>query len=933
MHLWAYVHHAASATWPRPPLNLLRLVPVHESSELEASTKVVRLGDKRQVEADDWDFLSPYVRVVNPNWPRFLAEQRRSEDDNAPISARNSVAALQLLKLLELEVSSDVSKLIERVAQEFFSSPKPVGSSVRLAQIAAKLSANVGNAFRFVTRDRLIRDARADAVIFDRDGAVAEFLPPDWQSRALLHQKYATFSSCSREEWQDWVVSGRSALREFPPMTSTAQHFWGYSSISSEVIRRSGPSPSRPYVSHDFRLNDWDFAASLWSHWASLGLDDELIWARLLDRVIAQGPAFWTPALKAVAVQVATNGYARTIADNLVPGWAMRLRDLPCLRDTCGVCRKPFELLRRSAETEPLLELEPFVNARVDTEGNRSLLEVLGVRDKPADPGRLLQIIRVLAKTETRQPAEVDRWYRRLDQLMHDCPTALKELVRKAFTEERLILSEQGNWESASGVFLSADEEEAPGCGTVRASVRDLTLWQRVGIASRPSAELALAWLKQLPSATVLSQDEARRVLALQRRYPTRIWEELDHWLNLAREWSPVSSLKYALTMQSLIEWGHLHQRVKQQTADLRLPNDVTEQPPFDVLPRLAAQLEERPKIDPSVVISRAERRDWLSAFGELMSRVNLEEETQTARVRALAVRLSNTVWQTVQGLESVPFISGVPAGTPRRTAVAWVGSVLYVDQLPNAKLARVVPDRLSKHFCDQRIEAALNYCFGRSADAVAEYISENFSVSAAALKSMDSSSSDEPEETQGAALTAFQNEGDSATAVESESDQSQWDSEDDYATYRGVEPRLQSTPPGKERRRVSNADVMDRYASSQGFRRRANGEFVHADGSRILKASEDVFPWERRTARGELVRRYLPRAHCLERDPLEIDVTVWSSLEENPAESALVLWDAAGNPVEMRGSELLSLRSNARLVIYPARYRIVLRATSDLRA
>ena len=58
-----------------------------------------------------------------------------------------------------------------------------------------------------------------------------------------------------------------------------------------------------------------------------------------------------------------------------------------------------------------------------------------------------------------------------------------------------------------------------------------------------------------------------------------------------------------------------------------------------------------------------------------------------------------------------------------------WLDRTLFVEPLPRAKLARLVPERLGKVFGRSDVTAALNYCFGRSADDVTEYVEENFKL------------------------------------------------------------------------------------------------------------------------------------------------------------------------------------------------------------
>ena len=78
LNLWAYVapeiigfRHFLSA-------ENLRIVPVQGKDVLYAASEVVRLGEKKLLNSeDDWRFLAKYLTVLNQNWTRFLAEQRR----------------------------------------------------------------------------------------------------------------------------------------------------------------------------------------------------------------------------------------------------------------------------------------------------------------------------------------------------------------------------------------------------------------------------------------------------------------------------------------------------------------------------------------------------------------------------------------------------------------------------------------------------------------------------------------------------------------------------------------------------------------------------------------------------------------------------------------------------------------------------------------
>src|SRR5690606_36744739 len=119
---------------------------------------------------------------------------------------------------------------------------------------------------------------------------------------------------------------------------------------------------------------------------------------------------------------------------------------------------------------------------------------------------------------------EVEKWYRRLDQMVETCSTADFQTTRQSFWSERLILTHDGAWATTSAAFLSADDEDAPDAALIRPSVGDLTLWWKLGVAERPTADLAIQWLTSLASGETLSQVDARRVRALLMRHPVRIW-------------------------------------------------------------------------------------------------------------------------------------------------------------------------------------------------------------------------------------------------------------------------------------------------------------------------------------------------------------------------------------------------------------------------
>jgi hypothetical protein len=619
--------------------------------------------------------------------------------------------------------------------------------------------------------------------------------------------------------------------------------------------------------------------------------------------------------------------------------WIFKLRDLPCLPDTRGFYRKPADLLRRTPDTESFIDVEPFIHGRLDTDSTRPLLKLLGVRDTPTGPDRVLDCLRALAQAEKPPVHEVEKWYRRLDQMVDTCSTTDLAKMKKALHEEKIILTEGAGWAKGAGVFLFSNEEEAPGAAVMRASVRDLSLWRKIGIAERPTAELAIQRLKELPSDKALSQDDARRVRDLLARYAVRIWNECGHWLNLVGEWVPTATLDYALTMQTLVPWSHLHQWVKQKTADCqRLPGEITEERPFSALAPLASRIEERFHYSPYLQ-DHPEHKPWLSQVGVELCRIALDDEAETTRVRTLAAKLAETVWQTTSELEIIPYIDGTPAGTSRHAEVVWHDKVLYVTHLPRAKLARLVPDHVGKAFGRLDITAALHYCYDRRAEDVTEYLEENFTLvphvvitapadvatisthaahttnnDTAPLSSFEASLTDH-------AVTAEHDAGSVSVTQPEGPDEHVQDAEAPLVEVAGREVPL---PHAKPHLRPTQPSLIERFARSQGFQKDGEDHFRHVNGRWIAKARGDSFPWALGTAGGDIVRRYWPKEHCLEHEPLELEADIWGLIEKFPDIYALILTNPQGHPTEVAGVLLCTMREGGELTLYLATYRLV---------
>lgn len=943
LSLWAAVlPHVSKQTgnW-MPSWKDIRIVPVQARNDLYSAKEVVRLGEKRLLHSEsDWDFLSTYLFVMNPNWPRFLAEQRRIGEANEDEELASQVqAAESTLRAIGLADSSDATKVIEQVASSFFSQDEvEIEDCVRLAQIAATLSVQAAGDFEFVTlsgerasrsqTSPLIADARFDFDAFATDA---------WCSRHVLHSAYwAEFRSCTVQEWNQWLASGRSGLVAFIPLQNQQLEIYSKYELSKQLKQRGHDGVvSFPYVTSHFIIEDWDFPEEHWRHWETLAKSDKAFWSKLVKRIFEQPPGFWENALTAKVFQVSTSRSRRALdAHGLLPAWIVNLRQRECLEDNWGKPRQPVELLRRTAETESLLDVEPFVRAELDTESVRPLLSRLGVRDTPASPDRLLERLAALATVTNPPVFEVQKWCHRLDGLIPKCSTAEFQKIKEAFHSQSLILTSEGGWAKAGEVFLSPDDHDVPGAAIIHDALRPLTIWQKIGVEERPTLELILTWLQGLPKDLRLAPDVLRRVKNLLRRHPHRIWFDCGCWLNLEGEWSEVGSFSYSISMHSLSAWSHLFPAIKKQVADFQgLSADVVHNEPFSNLPSLASRLQERIQGNLFAPAARI-FKPWMFALGAGLQRIILESDERVATIHETASRLARTYWQTTSVLETIPYLDGTPAGTARPNDVLWDGTTLFVTDHPVTRLLRQIAKELSRPFDHPEIEDAIKFCIDRSPEHVTEYLEQNFTLAErveneeAGVTPPLACESGEAEARPNAStfttdeisvVDASKGIGDGEAAREELSVE---DTEDEEVGSAMEEQRVSTRNPTA---RPKSASLIDRFAESLGFKKETNGDrHFHPDGRWLQKQHGQPFPWEMFAASGDLLKCFWAKEHCLDDEPLQLAADVWEACNRDPETHSLLLAARDGSPLETSGQHLVEMVSQGKLVLFPATYRLV---------
>ena len=414
MMLWAYISGEIYPHWHSASNHTgVKVIPVQGQDLLYAANKVVRLGEKKLLPSkEDWNFLADYLLFLNQKWPRFLAKQkRRAKDRSDEAFSKEVEKADGLLEKLGLGQAADASEVIQQVSSKFFDqSNRKIEDYTRLAQLAATLGVKVTKSFQFVTRDNYRRPVNS-YIVADIHNDLNEFIDNDWCEKHVLHDDYNKLLSCEKDKWRAWISSERSKLSTFVPLKELPKYIPTRSRLEEELKARGVDEElSYPYKEGRFTIEDWDFADEHWQKWQVSASGDPAFWARLLLRILEQSPSVWNRALNAKVIQRASNGYEQQMVTKApIPAtWILKFRGFSCLQDKHDKFCQPAELLLRTSDTKPLLEIESFVQKNLDTATNRPLLVMLGVGDTPTKPDRLLNRLLSLSRSDNLDDLLID---------------------------------------------------------------------------------------------------------------------------------------------------------------------------------------------------------------------------------------------------------------------------------------------------------------------------------------------------------------------------------------------------------------------------------------------------------------------------------------------------------------------------------------------
>ncbi|MDG2468275.1 MAG: hypothetical protein P8M80_03275, partial [Pirellulaceae bacterium] len=606
---------------------------------------------------------------------------------------------------------------------------------IRLTHIFAATDSSVPKDFRYITRNNESRSV-VSGVLIDPDGILEEALDQETVEKEILNDIYSQTeaSSCTSRTWNDWALSSKSGLSTVPPFETEKKEFQTQEGLEAFLAERGCEKPTEyHYKSRSFYfIRDTFLPSEIIQHLDQVIDHEPLAWANYLNLFFKGDPQSWNRHFKTTVYELAANRHNQRKAkcEPVNASWICELSQKPCLLDTFNRPRIPAELLLRSPETEPLMGIECFVQAEIDTPDNRDLLEALGARTTPTGPDKLLDRIKALSAMESPPIQEIVKWYEAINKVVaRSEPEDIRNLANR-FKETPLIYTQDCGWAKIDEVFRFMDEDGLPDTPVVHSAISDLRMWPRLGLADKPTIDLVLKWLHTLPTDSALDAGTKRRVKSCLQNYPETVWTECGHWLSLDGHWANINSLSFKLLRNHKIQTGDLFAGIHRTTADLRNLNDTDCQlSQFSELRDLATCLQMQ--LAQSTPSSRPQPEiTWLATLGQLISRVHVPDDPDGAKTfQAQGKRLSNSRWNAMKMLQVTPYLDGEPAGQPHQAKVFWHQENIYVVEGSFVANYQKLVNEIARPFASQKISDAIRACIQRDTQFISEYFASHFEL------------------------------------------------------------------------------------------------------------------------------------------------------------------------------------------------------------
>jgi hypothetical protein len=737
LHLWEYLEPLLRDWNLKYKLDNLRIVPVAGRKELSPANNVLVLqGKPSQIEEKDWQFLTQWIDVIDPIWSDMIhasLQGKESEGEKKPPEKRRLVAA-SLFQGLKLDQKVTLEQVIAAATEKVFEKEISAEMGIRLAHVAARSQTRVPDQFCYLCKDDQWRSVQTCLLIGGREDLESLF-SADFLKPRVISEKYENGLAAPDEKaWREWLVKAdKSRLVSFPLPSQKSLRKYSSGWIPDFCTERGGTAPTfLPLSRNNFEIEDFDWDENVWSYWEQRARDDPNIWCYIGSAIIRNWTESWIKTTSATLYQEGTIYLRKLNHGPLVSVWIHKLQSLPCIPDTLGNPSIPASLHRVTPDTQPLVNVEKFVHPDLDKAEYAGVLDILGVRSQSAGVNPLISRLRALSRTNSPPISHLVDLYRAIDRGLLRMEAEKIEELKGTFSKEPLIYAKEGTWEKLGHIFQD-NLENIPGVTVVHPEASNLNMWERLEVQRNPTLEMAIGWLRDQRSRTLLEGFDKERATQILRRAPQSVWATCQCWLDITGCWTNSQELRWATTEKSTVL--SLFESIKQRTADLSMIEGVVNSfcDSTGLLP-LPQALEAN--VVEAIPGLPQKTPPWIGTLSKILVRLRTpedrldrpEDSTDFESDRSTASRLMKSEWMPVTKLKVAPYIEGQPAGPESDCKVVWHDHTIYArGTAPNHH--RELVDEISRYFKTREAKKVIEDCLDRDEKWILDYAEEHLNL------------------------------------------------------------------------------------------------------------------------------------------------------------------------------------------------------------
>ncbi len=908
--LWEYVYQIDQNRWDRYSRRYYPITPISGASKLIQSKAAAFILERdSSLSDDDRDLLLKFLDVAD--LPFFQRLDKLVEDN--PEDAR-----LQSAKQMRPnERPTSMQEAFEQASRKVFSDPIDLENRLELTRFAARHRLSLDRerltTFRLLSKNGGWIDVTQ--AVHPRKRDESDLLPSSWLNHFAISDEYTVrLAEEEAEQFWEWLISNQGGIRRFPAPRQGKQRLYSQDQIN-EAIRERGLTVGWEKRSSAYELEDYDWPEELVSHWENLAQSDDEVWSRVVE---ALGLAFRSDISKYAEARAGRvhGAVARDFQAGIPAKWLHRLRGLKCLiEERSQMPMEPSLLLRRTPQTEPLLQIEKFVFRNLDIPEMSPLLDALGVRREPKDATTILTRLEALSNSSSPPITNLLDLYRALDAIASASDDRNKAALQDAFQTKALAFGTDGRWFRANEI-CQGNDGDLEGLPTIHPELRGLRLWDAVQVPKFASFESQEAWIKSIKPFTRLSDQERKRVQVVLGHFPREIYQQLTCWLSCHGEWLPLDHLTYHSVTPSSV--SGLFNQIKSATADFSF-----------VSTSLALELASyRPSIEDVIELEvrptdsiQSDSPIWLGAIAECILRIQEKSIGELAQDQESARLMLRSSWVPASKINVIPQIDGVQAGPEAVKKSLWTDEgVIYVSG-SSAAHHKDLAETFVSRFLSREIKEAIRDSIGREQVWIEERFGAQFllgaavpSVAEVTIKVMtDQSDAPQPEPVRMELIGASTSEG-ITPEVKPPAEEVANEPVGLDAANKGTEKK---EPAAKLR-------PLHSFLTEKGFEW-SHTQSVYSNpqtGEVVKREPGAILPWTKFSLSGAVLKRFLETSTTLNQG-IDIKAEAWMLLETRP-ELCCIVGPGENNDVfVLEGDSLKHLRSNGWISVAATGYRL----------